>query len=113
MTSEVIPIGERGQVKVSNVIHGFLPFDKDSNVTVKNIEITLEGVDQILSTIEPTVDVDGAKFEFIIDSIARAGLYTIVWNIFISGKASKVINNFAINSDSIDRSLPLELQHLA
>ena len=113
MTSEVIPIGERGQVKVSNVIHGFLPFDKDSNVTVKNIEITLEGVDQILSTIEPTVDVDGAKFEFIIDSIARAGLYKIVWNVFISGKASKVINNFAINSDSIDRSLPLELQHLA
>ncbi len=111
--SEMIPLGERGEIKVSNVIHGFLPFDKDSNVTIKNVDIFLEGIDTALSTIEPVIDVDGARFEFSIDSIARAGSYKIVWNVFISGKESKVINNFSINSDSIDRTLPLELQHLA
>lgn len=109
----MIPLGERGQIKVSNVIHGFLPFDKKSNVKISNVQIFLVGIDQALSTIEPTVDVDGARFEFSIDSIARAGVYNVVWNVFISGKESKVINSFTINSDSIDRTLPLELQHLA
>jgi len=109
----VIPLGEQGQIKVSNVIHGFLPFNKDSNVAVKDVNIFLEGIEQPIAAVDVVIDVDGARFEFVIDSIARAGMYRIVWNTFISGLASKVINNFSINADSIDRTLPLELQHLS
>lgn len=108
----MIPLGERGQIKVSNVIHGFLPFNKDSKTTVKNVDIFLEGIEQSIAQIDPTIEEDGARFELIIDAIARAGNYKIVWNAFVSGKETKVINNFVINSDSIDRTLPLELQHL-
>jgi len=108
----VLPLGERGQIKVSNVIHGFLPFNKESNIAVKDVSIFLEGIEQSIATVDVVIDEDGARFEFTIDSIARAGMYRIVWNTFISGVESKVTNNFSINSDSIDRSLPLELQHL-
>ena len=108
----VIPLGEQGQIKVSNVIHGFLPFNKDSNVAVKNVNIFLEGIDQAFAEVDPIRSDNGASFEHVLEAKARAGIYRVEWNTLIHGKESKIINTFKL-SDDIDRTIPIELQHLA
>lgn len=103
----------RSELKNDNLISGKLFFGKDSNVSVKNVDIHLVGIPNVIATITPELVDGGAKFEFKIDSRARAGEYTVTWNILISGKESTIINQFVISSDVIDRTIPVELVHLS
>ena len=67
----------------------------------------------MIAEIEVVEEDFGASFSYIIDSRARAGQYRVVWNVIVDGVETKVLNSFVINSDNIDRTLPIELQHLA
>ena len=104
---------DHGEIKVSSLITGKLKFNKDDNVKVKTIEIFLVGIDEVIAEIDSVEESFGASFSYVIDSRSRAGEYKVVWNVIVDGKETKVFNNFIISSDNIDRTLPLELQHLA
>lgn len=110
--SSKFALHDHGEISVSNLIIGKLKFDKDDNVKVKNVEIFLEGIDDVIAEIEVTDEEFGASFNYIIDSRARAGQYNVVWNVIADGIEIKVHNSFVISSDNIDRTLPVELQHL-
>lgn len=111
--SSKFSLHDHGEIKVSNLITGKLKFDKDDNVEVKTIEIFLVGIDEVIAELDATEETFGASFSYVIDSRSRAGEYKVVWNIIVDGAETKVFNSFIISSDSIDRTLPLELQHLA
>ena len=106
-------LSDRGEIKVSNVIQGILPFDKSSNIEIRSIDIFLEGIENKIATVDPVITANGVNFEYVIDGQARAGVYRVVWTVVIDGKIETVVNMFYIGHDEIDRSLPLELQHLA
>ncbi len=101
-----------GEIFVSNLITGKLKFDKDNDTAVKNVEIFLEGIDDIIAEVEVTDEEFGASFSYIIDSRARAGQYNAIWNVTADGVEIKVQNSFMISADNIDRTLPVELQYL-
>ena len=103
---------DHGEIIVSNLITGKLTFGKDDNVKVKNVEIFLEGIPDVIVEIEVVEEDFGASFTYIIDARARAGTYKVVWNVIVDGEEFKVFNSFIINADNMDRTLPMELQHL-
>ena len=102
---------ELGEISVSNIIRGVITFDK-KNVKVKNVEIFLEGIKEVIAEV-PAVDQEfGASFSHIIDARARAGEYRVAWNLLVDNVETQMFKQFIISSDSIDRTLPVELQHL-
>ena len=111
--SSKMALHDHGEISVNSLILGTLKFDKEDNVQVKNVEIFLEGIPEVIAEIEVVEEDFGASFSYIIDSRARAGQYRVVWNVVVDGVETKVFNSFVINSDNIDRTLPIELQHLA
>lgn len=111
--SSKMALHDHGEISVNSLILGTLKFDKEDNVQVKNVEIFLEGISEVIAEIEVVEEDFGASFSYIINSRARAGQYRVVWNVVVDGVETKVFNSFVINSDNIDRTLPIELQHLA
>lgn len=105
--------GKISRIIIDNLITGELFFSEKDDILVKNIEIYLVGIDVPLVTLEPEKTEFGAKFGYVLDSRARVGEYSVVWNITITGKDDRVVDKFFIGDDNIDRTLPLELQHLA
>ena len=112
MISQVIPLGERGEIKVGNSIHGSLSFSKDSNIVLEKVQLFVMGIEEPVMDIDVLIDDAGASFDIILNNKARAGEYQVVWSTKISGKESNVITKFSIG-DNIDRTLPIELQHLS
>ncbi len=110
--SSKFALHDHGEITVSNLIIGKLKFDINDNIKVKNVEIFLEGIDDVIAEIEVTDEEFGASFSYIIDSRARAGQYNVVWNVIADSVEIKVHNSFVISADNIDRTLPVELQHL-
>ena len=110
--SSKFALHNHGEIFVSSLITGKLTFDKDDNVKVKNVEIFLEGISDVIVEIEVVEEDFGASFTYIIDARARAGTYKVVWNVIVDGEEFKVFNSFIINADNMDRTLPMELQHL-
>lgn len=106
-------IHEHSKIINRNLITGELVFTDEDKVVVKNIEIFLKGIDVPIVILEAVKTDFGAKFDYIIDSRASAGEYTVVWNVTVDGQDTRAVNNFLISDDNIDRTLPLELQHLA
>lgn len=100
-------------VKSKSVINGALFYSVNDKVVVKNVDIFLEGIDVPIVSLEPELIELGAEFEYVIDARSRAGKYNVVWNLEVDSKETKVMNPFFIGDDSVDRTLPLELQHLA
>ena len=111
--SSKFSLHDHGEIKVSNLITGKLKFDKNDNVEVKIIEIFLIGIDEVIAEVDSIEESFGASFNYVIDSRSRAGEYKVIWNVIVDGVETKVFNSFIISSDNIDRTLPLELQHLA
>jgi len=111
--SSKLALHDHGEIKVNSLVVGTLKFDKEDNVQVENVEIFLEGIPEVIAEVEVIEEDFGASFSYIIDSRARAGQYRVVWNVIVDGVETKVFNSFVINSDNIDRTLPIELQHLA
>jgi len=109
--SEMIPLGERENICIGNSIHGSLSFSKDSNVILEKVQLFVIGIKEPIMDIDVKIDDFGASFDIILNNKARAGEYQVVWNTKISGRESNVISKFSI-SDNIDRTLPIELQHL-
>lgn len=95
-----------------NMISGELLFTKEDNIEVKGIDIFLESINVPIIEIEAEKTGFGAKFDYLIDSRASAGNYVIIWNLLADGHEVKVFDRFMISHDEIDRTLPLELQHL-
>ena len=110
--SSKFTLHDHGEITVSNLITGKLTFNEEDNVKVKNVEIFLEGIPDVIVEIEVTKEDFGASFTYIIDARARAGTYKVVWNVIVDGEELKVFNSFIISADNIDRTLPMELQHL-
>lgn len=102
-----------GEISVSSLITGKFKFNKEDNIKIKTVEIFLEGITEVIAEIDAVEEDFGVSFTYIIDARARAGQYRVVWNLIVDGIETKVENNFVINSDDIDRTLPIELQHLA
>jgi len=105
-------VGDRSEISVSNLIRGNLNFDISDNIVVRSVEIFLIGVDEAIVELEVTDEEFGASFLYEITARNRVGNYKVVWNVLVSGKEIKVFNDFVISGDEIDRTLPLELQHL-
>ncbi len=110
--SSKFALHNHGEIFVSSLITGKLTFDKDDNVKVKNVEIFLEGIPDVIVEIEVVEEDFGASFTYVIDARARAGTYKVIWNVIVDGEEFKVFNSFIINADNMDRTLPMELQHL-
>ena len=100
-----------GEISVSNMIRGVIEFDK-KNVQVKNVEVFLEGIKEVIAEVSAVDQEFGASFSHVIDARARAGEYRVVWNLLVDNIETQMSKNFIISSDSIDRTLPVELQHL-
>ena len=109
--SEMIPLGKRGNICIGNSIHGSLSFNKDSNIILEKVQLFVMGIKEPVMDIDVVIDDAGASFDIILNSRARAGEYKVVWNTKISGKESNVTNTFTLG-DELDRTLPIELQHL-
>ncbi len=109
----MVNIEKLSSIKNNNFITGELKLDKDSKMEVKIVEIYLEDIKEPIAEIETQSFEGGVRFEYLIESRARVGNYTVVWISSISGKKSKIFDNFIIGDDNIDRTLPLELQHLS
>lgn len=95
-----------------NMITGELMFDINSDVVVENVDIFLESIDVPIVTLNTQETDFGAKFDYVIDSRASVGNYVVIWNLLVSGQEVKEFDRFMISTDDIDRTLPLELQHL-
>ncbi len=98
----------------SNIIKGRLLFDANSKVKIIRVEIFLIGIDRpivILTDLDKTEN--SALFSYTIDAQARAGDYKVIWHISISDTATEIIDGFTINGDGVDRTIPMELRHLA
>lgn len=107
-----IPLEQRSTIQVSSLVTGTLLFNPNDNIVITNVEIFLTGIEEPIAIVEPEIREFGASFSYVIDTRARTGEYQAVWNVVISGKVVKIINGFVIVDDAIDRTLPLELQHL-
>ena len=111
--SKTFSVGERvSRINSKNLVSGELLFNKKDNLDVKNVDIFLKGIDVPIITLLVDKSEDSAKFNYLIDTRASAGEYSVVWNIMANGVETKVIDKFFIGHDDIDRTLPLELQHL-
>lgn len=108
---DAVPIGNRSSITVANLIKGKLPFT-DKNISVKSIDIFLIGITEPIVSLVPKETEFGVEFEYIISARARNGEYTVVWNAVISGKDTRIFDKFIISDDTIDRTLPPELQFL-
>lgn len=102
----------KGEIKVGSFIHGQLNYNKDSNVFVKSIQIFLAGTKEAIATVSPTVNDQGASFQYVIEAQSRTGDYKAVWQVYNEGKEANVMTEFTIDADGLDRTLPIELQHL-
>ena len=107
-----VPLEKRSEISISNLVRGQLKFDKDSNIIIKSVQIFAKGSDEVIATAAPVLGDVSASFEVELAAKGRAGLYNSVWNVEISGKPAKIISEFKL-LDELDRTLPLELQHLA
>jgi len=103
---------DHGKITVNSLIIGELIFNEDDNIEVKNVEIFLEGIPDVIVEIDVIKEEFGASFSYVIDARARAGTYKVVWNVIVDSESLKVFNSFIISADDIDRTLPVELQHL-
>lgn len=112
MESKQVPLDKRSEIQVSNLVSGNLRYDKDSNMTIKSIQFFMEGIEEPIGEVQPTEEEFGASFSYIMGNRARAGTYTAVWNTEISDKPAKIASTFVVNDD-IDRTIPIELQHLS
>lgn len=99
-------------LNVSTLVTGELYYVKDSNLIIKNVDVFLKDYGKSIATIIPVITENKATFEYRIDSIAKVGYYLISWNLEISGKPVIVNDKFTIYSDTIDRTLPMEMQYL-
>ncbi len=107
--------GDEGGVSriiTKNMISGELLFTEADNIQVQGVDLFLESINVPIVEFQAEKTDVGAKFDYLIDSRASAGSYIIVWNILAKGQEVKIIDRFLISHDEIDRTLPLELQHL-
>ncbi len=95
-----------------NMITGELLFNAEDKVEVLGVDLFLESINVPIVEFQADLTDTGAKFDYLIDSRASAGNYVLVWNLLAHGHEVKVIDRFMISHDEIDRTLPLELQHL-
>lgn len=106
-----IDLNGRAEVLSYHVIEGFLYFE--NNVIVDSVKLYLNDIKEPIADIDFVYDESGARFKYEIRDQARVGNYTIRWNLSVNGTYQEVLKSFMITGDSIDRTLPLELQHLA
>jgi len=111
--SKTFSVGERvSRIHSKNLISGELLFSKEDKLIIQTVDIFLKGIDVPIITLQVDKAEDSAKFNYLIDTRASAGEYSVVWNIMANGTPTKIIDKFFIAHDDIDRTLPLELQHL-
>ncbi len=111
--SKTFSVGERvSSINSKNLISGELLFDKEDNLVIETVDVFLKGIDVPIITLQVDKGQESAKFKYLIDTRASAGEYSVVWNVMANGVPAKIIDKFFIAHDDIDRTLPLELQHL-
>ncbi len=106
-------IEKLSKIQNNNLITGELLLSEDSKMKVNKVEIFLEDIKEPIAEIETETFDGGVKFQYLIDSRARVGKYSVVWMGSISGKESKIFDNLSMGDDNIDRTLHLELHHLS
>lgn len=96
--------------KISNlisrqIIEGKLKLEnKDSSII--NVEVNFNGM------LFDTIEIKDNKFQIEITERFENGKYNVVWNVMINGVKSIIIDSFIVSNDSIDPTLPIDLQYL-